>query len=119
MASKSIFSLRLSDDIKDRLHDVADSQGTTITALINRYIYQGLVQDNADVGACAESESRVLQPNCASARTIDGRLEELLLQSLHNQRQMIREINDSRDSLRKLQSDVENFSEVRLRELKR
>ena len=88
MASKRIFSLRLNDDVRQKLLDVADKQGTTITALINRYILNGLTQDEPLLGSLGELESHVVQTAASAPPASDARLEELLFQVLQNQRLM-------------------------------
>ena len=88
MASKRIFSLRLNDDVRQKLLDVADKQGTTITALINRYILSGLTQDEPLLGSLGELESHVVQTAASAPPASDARLEELLFQVLQNQRLM-------------------------------
>ena len=88
MSTKKIFSLRLTEDIRNRLVEVADAQGTTATALINRYILNGLAKDGELMTAVVESEDSVTQPQ-RSAMGDGDKLEELLFQVLQNQRHII------------------------------
>ncbi|MEM9117674.1 MAG: hypothetical protein AAGD09_07315 [Cyanobacteria bacterium P01_F01_bin.56] len=88
MSPKKIFSLRLNEDIRKRLIEVADAQGTTATALINRYILNGLAKDGELMTAVVESEDSVTQPQRAALGDGD-KLEELLFQVLQNQRHII------------------------------
>ncbi|MEO0377849.1 MAG: hypothetical protein AAF329_25290 [Cyanobacteria bacterium P01_A01_bin.17] len=88
MSPKKIFSLRLNEDIRKRLIEVADAQGTTATALINRYILNGLAKDGELMIAVVESEDSVTQPQRVTLGD-DDKLEELLFQVLQNQRHII------------------------------
>lgn len=104
MASKRIFSLRLSDDVRQKLLDVADRQGTTITALINRYILNGLTQDEPSSGSLGEPESQVVQTAASTPAALDARLEGLLFQVLQNQRLMEMAITRNQKALEGLGS---------------
>ncbi|MGF1461475.1 MAG: hypothetical protein ACFBSG_20915 [Leptolyngbyaceae cyanobacterium] len=88
MSPKKIFSLRLNEDIRNRLIEVADAQGTTATALINRYILNGLAKDGELMTAVVESEDAVTQPQ-KNVLADGDKLEELLFQILQNQRHII------------------------------
>ena len=89
MSSKKIFSLRLHEDIRKRLIEVADAQGTTATALINRYILNGLAKDGELMTSVVESEDSVTQPP-RNFLGEEDKLEELLFQVLQNQRHIIK-----------------------------
>ena len=89
MVSKKIFSLRLNEDVRAKLLETADAQGTTATALITRYIWDGLAKDEELMVSVAESEDSVTR----SQKNILGeedKLQELLFQILQNQRHIIR-----------------------------
>ena len=91
MSSKRIFSLRLNEDVRETLLEAADTQSMTVTALINRYILEGLARDQATVSSIEGIDNgvRVTQPDRASISAAEERIEELLFQVLVNQRQLI------------------------------
>lgn len=86
-SSKQIFSLRLNKEVKSKLLEAADTQGTTITALITRYILSGLSKDNFLIESIAAPESQVVHPTTPVSN--EDRTEELLFQVLQNQRHII------------------------------
>ena len=109
MASKRIFSLRLSEDVRQKLLDRADQQGITITALINAYISQGLNQSDMAQDASGGARTSVVQPGSYARLSSETRLEELLFQVLQNQRLLIQ---NSQRSLEKSESAAEKSRAV-------
>ena len=89
MVSKKIFSLRLNEDVREKLLEAADAQGTTATALITRYIWDGLAKDGELMTSVTESSDSVTrhQKNILGE---EDKLEELLFQVLQNQRHIIK-----------------------------
>ena len=107
MASKRIFSLRLNEDVRQKLLDVADKQGTTITALINRYILNGLTQDEPLLSSLSEPETHRVEAAVSMPATSDARLEGLLFQVLQNQRLMEMAITRNQQALEGLGAPTE------------
>ena len=107
MSSKRIFSLRLNEEVREKLLEAADTQSMTVTALINRYILEGLAHDQAAVSLIEGIDSgvRVTQPARTSISAAEERIEELLFQVLVNQRQLIETTKKNEGHLTSLRSN--------------
>ncbi|MGD1900857.1 MAG: hypothetical protein ACFB9N_01290 [Geitlerinemataceae cyanobacterium] len=89
---KIIFSLRIGKGLKEKLHHVADEQGTTITSLINRYITRGLRQDEL-AEFSDELPAHVYSPSVAVPVSAKSSLSDEVL------RQILKSQLDSQDVL--------------------
>ena len=100
MVAKRIFSLRLSEDIREALISSADTQSTTVTALINRYIREGLAKDSGLFTAASDPAHHTIRSeNSTISISERRRIEELLFQILQNQRQLITNTEKTQSSL--------------------
>lgn len=111
MSAKRVFSLRLNEEVRERLVEAADKQSTTVTSLINRYILQGLSQDQAIISNVSDQgqDSRVTHPDNASISVAEERIEELLFQVLLNQRHLISITQKNNDCLTEASSKLNNM----------
>lgn len=108
MSSKRIFSLRLHEDVRNDLLKAAETQSTTVTALINRYILEGLAKDNALFAnaTLSDSTARVTQPETVTVSAAEERIEELLFQVLLNQRHLIATTDKSQAHLSEMRGEI-------------
>ena len=100
MATKRIFSLRLTESVREKLLGEAEVQGMTITALINRYITEGLERATQKVepNNSLDTESRLIKPKEEEVIT------ELILQVLQNQRVIIGTCNELKQNIEPVSS---------------
>lgn len=112
MSSKRTFSLRLTEDLKQALSDAADKKGTTVTALIIQYLHLGLKQDSMLPEIAGDNDSRSSQKSSTVTLPVEDKTEELLYQILRNQRLIEDSINESKQVIDNIGSDIKKMNAV-------